>query len=316
MDKGKSVLPNELTLLEKKDQEIKRLQKALISATKQFYAIQNDAIRNFTEAVRYNENILYNVVSNHDHISSRESNGYASLRNQLIASQAILADARDAILNYQPVEDQFIIDDDKDSIKSITTSTNIREDIRGSTVCDSINNFKIVESPKPPIPSQVFVDSLKELSEKLCKHQIDTHSTDIIKNRDTNELFGGSKWCDKLHEGKAITQEPKGTPHIKIPAVYIGVFKIDIPPAVIKKSLSDMFGEVIAVAKYRHRDHAFAYFSEWEAYNEALNQGGIVISGQMLSIRKSDHAPRPGSFDWYRFRSAYMNVSESKDMTK
>ncbi|CAG8524123.1 27076_t:CDS:2 [Dentiscutata erythropus] len=303
MDKGKSVLPNELTLLEKKDQEIKRLQKALIASTKQFYAIQNDAIRNFTEAIRYNENILYNVVSNHDIIPSRESNGYASLRNQLVASQAILADARDAILNYQPVDDQFIADDDKDSIKSITT----------------VNNFKVVEPPKPPIPSQAFVDSLKELSEKLCQHQIDTHSTDI-KSRDTSEIFGGSKWCDKLREdlcvGKAITQEPKGTPQIKIPAVYIGVFKIDIPPAVIKKSLSDMFGDVIAVAKYRHRDHAFAYFSEWESYNEALNQGGIVISGQMLSIRKSDHAPRPGSFDWYRFRSAYMNVSENKDMTK
>ncbi|CAG8666467.1 18171_t:CDS:2 [Racocetra fulgida] len=311
MDKGKSVLPNELTLLEKKDQEIRRLQKALIAATRQFYAIQNDAIRSFTEAIRYNENILYNVVSNHDHTSARESNGYASLRNQLIASQAILADARDAILNYQQIDDDlFAGDDNKDSTKSISTS-NIR---------DSVNNFNIVEPPKPPAPSQAFVDSLKELSEKLCRHQVDTHQTDT-KERDTNEIFGGSKWGDKLQEnlcvGKSIPQEPKqGTPHIKIPAVYIGVFKIDIPPAVIKKSLSDMFGEVIAVAKYRHRDHAFAYFSEWESYNEALNQGGIVISGQMLSIRKSDHAPRPGSFDWYRFRSAYMNVSENKDATK
>ncbi|CAG8543424.1 6575_t:CDS:10 [Acaulospora colombiana] len=290
--KGKNVISNDESYLKKKEREIKHLRK-------QISALQNEAIRSFTEAIHYNERILYNVVAYHDRISTREDGGCMTIRNQLIASQAILADARDAMLSYSSisVEDQeHCEEDDQESIKSVATSTAKESRFSGST-SNSVKNAPIIESLRGT--NQAFVESLKELSAKLAlRHSASTPQQSpefLVQNLGHN-----------LQEVTADATK-QSTPKITIPAVYVGVFKIDIPPAVIKKSLSDMFGEVIAVAKYRHRDHAFAYFAKWDSYNEALTQGAIVISGQMLSIKKSEHAPRPGSFDWYRFRSAYEN---------
>ncbi|CAG8590595.1 2614_t:CDS:10 [Acaulospora morrowiae] len=293
--KGKNVISNDESLLEKKEREIKHLRK-------QIFALQNEAIRSFTEAIHYNERILYNVVAYHDRISTREDGGCMTIRNQLIASQAILADARDSMLSYSSisVEDQeHCEEDDQESVKSVATST-AKESRFGGSTSTSVKNTPTTESFRSTIPNQAFVESLKELSAKLAmRHSVSTPQQSpefLVQNLGQN-----------LQDATTIDSTKHSTPKITIPAVYVGVFKIDIPPAVIKKSLSDMFGEVIAVAKYRHRDHAFAYFAKWDSYNEALSQGAIVISGQMLSIKKSEHAPRPGSFDWYRFRSAYEN---------
>ncbi|CAG8469771.1 1495_t:CDS:2 [Diversispora eburnea] len=315
--KGKNVVPVDETLLEKKDKEIKHLRK-------QISALQNEAIRSFTEAIHYNERILYNVVAYHDRVASfrEDGGGCMTIRNQLIASQAILADARDAMLSYTSIgfedqEQQCGDEDDKESIKSITTSITNKEgrreggfftDTFKDTLKDPLKNPLITESLRAT-PSQSFVESLKELTAKLALRQ--SNNTNTITNN-TATTSQQPQTPESLVTNLVTSPEAtKQTPKIAIPAVYVGVFKIDIPPAVIKKSLSDMFGEVIAVAKYRHRDHAFAYFSKWDSYHEALSQGGIVISGQMLSIKKSEHAPRPGSFDWYRFRSAYENNKES-----
>ncbi|RHZ84880.1 hypothetical protein Glove_74g112 [Diversispora epigaea] len=318
--KGKNVVSVDEPLLEKKDKEIKHLRK-------QISALQNEAIRSFTEAIHYNERILYNVVAYHDRVASfrEDGGGCMTIRNQLIASQAILADARDAMLSYTSIgfedQEQCGDEDDKESIKSITTSITNKEgrreggfvgDTFKDTLKDPLKNPLITESLRAT-PSQSFVESLKELTAKLALRQSNNTNT-ITNNTATITTSQQPQTPESLvtslgqnFQEATSPEATKQTPKITIPAVYVGVFKIDIPPAVIKKSLSDMFGEVIAVAKYRHRDHAFAYFSKWESYNEALSQGGIVISGQMLSIKKSEHAPRPGSFDWYRFRSAYEN---------
>lgn len=195
--KGKNVVSVDESLLEKKDKEIKHLRK-------QISALQNEAIRSFTEAIHYNERILYNVVAYHDRVaSSREDGGGCmTIRNQLIASQAILADARDAMLSYTSIgfEDQEQYyggdEDDKESVKSISTSTTtankearreggLTSDTFKDTLKDSLKNPFITESLRTT-PNQSFIETLKELTTKLAMHHSNNNANNTNNVNNTN----------------------------------------------------------------------------------------------------------------------------------